>query len=334
MLREEELWSLLAKKHSHEASPAELELLDKLIEENQLSQAALSDLEKMWKAPLLSQLEREAEAPQNIVLPPSRTAYRPWMGYAAAVILLLSISFLIRSRFSADSSPQRVADVQLMTTSLRPKMKEVLPDGSIIWLNKNSSIVYDKTTFAKENRNLKLLGEAFFEVTKHPDLPFIVSTSGNTNIEVRGTAFNVKAYHGIPVEATLIRGAIIAYDKSRPENRIELKPNEKITVVAEKQKELKFVLNGLPDVPQGGLKETSWVANKLSFDNQSFAELVPRFQKWFDIRIHIDDRALLAYRFTGEIEYETLAETLDAMKLSAPFTYTIKNNEVWIDLID
>lgn len=71
--------------------------------------------------------------------------------------------------------------------------KVQLPDGSIVMLNSNSTLTYP-TQFSDKQREVNLLGEAYFEVTKDTKRPFVVTTPYQANIKVYGTQFNVEAY--------------------------------------------------------------------------------------------------------------------------------------------
>lgn len=333
-MAEEDLWALLAKKYNGEASPEELERLERLVDDNGLSPDALATLEKLWHTPLASSATEKLS--ETIRLPATKRTVKPrykaWLGYAAAIALfLLAAGWWI----SRQSSVAIQGAEQLATTTLQPKLRQVLPDGSVVRLNRNSSIFYDKATFDKKDRSVKLVGEAYFEVAHNEKLPFIVATDGKMHIKVLGTAFNVRAYAGEPIETTLIEGSIMAYDAGNTSNRVQLRPHEKLTAAIKTGDGLRFLVSRLPEAPAPDkYDETAWIQQKLNFDNQSLAELVPRFEAWFGVRIKITDPQLLNYRFSGEIEYETLTETLDAMKLAAPFAYTITTDYVQLTPIN
>ena len=69
--------------------------------------------------------------------------------------------------------------------------------------------------------------------------------------------------------------------------------------------------------------------NSLSFDNESLEQLAPKLESWFSVTFHVDE-GMKPVHFSGTITKETLQQTLTAMKLSSPFVYEIKNEEVWI----
>ena len=87
------------------------------------------------------------------------------------------------------------------------KYQIVLPDGSKVWLNSVSSLHFP-ATFSGKIRNVELTGEAYFDIAKNPDMPFVVKTK-DMNIQVTGTQFNVMAYQDENISATtLVEGSV------------------------------------------------------------------------------------------------------------------------------
>jgi transmembrane sensor len=106
----------------------------------------------------------------------------------------------------------------------------VLPDGTNVWLNADSKIIYPGN-FQGETREVSLVGEAFFDVVKNVNKPFIIHT-GTMDVKVLGTAFNVRSYPGeMTTEASLLRGLIEVTLNGTEKKKILLKPNEKLTVL-------------------------------------------------------------------------------------------------------
>jgi ferric-dicitrate binding protein FerR (iron transport regulator) len=219
----------------------------------------------------------------------------------------------------------------------------ILPDGTQVWLNGNSHLSYDAGGFGSLKREVQLTGEAFFDVVKNENLPFIIHTK-LVDIRVKGTAFNVKAYPGEKtMETALVRGLVEVTTKQDPDRRILLKPNEKIVVSLESiQENLKkgesqqpktdavYAITTLRKNQSDKIAETVWMQTRLVFDNESFRDLGPKLQEWFNIKIKLADENIGNKRFSGVIEKETLTETLEAMQLSFPFTYQFKQGELEI----
>jgi transmembrane sensor len=219
-----------------------------------------------------------------------------------------------------------------------------LPDGSMVWLNAGSRLSYDKS-YGNSDREVSLSGEAFFDVVHNPERPFVIHTR-QLDIRVLGTRFNVKSYPADPTtETTLIRGSIEVLIKDRPSEKIILKPNEKLVVANTDLSPFRNPAVVKPDrndppiisirtltheARSGEIVETSWLENKLIFQDESFKDLALEMERRFGVVIHFDDLAKEDLRFTGSFTNETVQQALDALQLSALFVYSIHENEVHI----
>lgn len=337
----ERIWILLAKHKSGEATADELaELNDLLHSGNESAENEIA--EKIWDAPLQPLTEMKpgeelwSRIEKMVKEPVAKSFISPritrWIAAAAVITAIVTSTYLIiRQKDSNNTFAQNVI------TQPNSKKHVVLQDGTNVWLNGNSTLSYNKS-FGKKYREVKLVGEAFFDVTKDEQHPFIIHAS-SINITVKGTAFNVKAFPGQKnVETSLIRGLVEITTLQDPERKILLRPNEKIAVSAEKEpvkqtedktEQPLFIISKLHVDEKNILPETVWMNSSLSFDNESLEQLAPKLESWFSVTFHINDDMKHAH-FTGTITKETLQQTLDAMKLSSPFAYEIKNNEVWL----
>ena len=120
---------------------------------------------------------------------------------------------------------QRLSDQALSYSVESPrgsKLKLSLPDGTSVWLNADSKLLYDNN-FGINNRDVTLCGEGYFEVSKNKNLPFQVIPD-DIKVEVLGTKFNVKNYPEDPnIKVALLEGSVMLYDSL--ESTI-LKPNQ------------------------------------------------------------------------------------------------------------
>jgi ferric-dicitrate binding protein FerR (iron transport regulator) len=227
------------------------------------------------------------------------------------------------------------------------RTKLLLPDGTEVWLNSGSKLNYQKD-FNTSFREVELEGEAFFDVVKDPEHPFIVHTSG-IDVKVLGTVFNVKSYpQDETIEATLLRGIIEVTRKDNPNSpKVILRPNEKLIFNKQlsttslntrpaksadtKQLKIEPDISVAPipkNIPDSEKIETSWVYNRLVFNGDSFQELAEKMERWYNIKIVFKSDDLFKYRFKGVFEKETIQEAMDALKLTARFSYKIKDNEI------
>ena len=179
------------------------------------------------------------------------------------------------------------------------KSKIVLPDGTEVWLNANTKLVY---LMNKKQRSVELKGEALFKVTSNKKLPFIVHTN-ECDIRVLGTVFNVMAYDDFgKKEITLIEGQVDIEGKNLKE---ALKPGEA------------FVLkNNKYQIVEGDvIQASSWVKNQFHFKKITVSELMKRLENWYDVDIELVNKNIEDANFTGAFKNEeTIWQVLDALK--------------------
>jgi len=205
-----------------------------------------------------------------------------------------------------------------------------LPDGTTVWLNADSRLVYDDHMAQQATRTVNLTGEAFFDVAPDKDRPFVIHTS-RISIRVLGTSFNVSAYPtGGRCEATLLSGSIELSVNHRPQQKIILKPSEKFALAEDSVAGVKDNIIPISIGNHNYLKETSWKDNRLVFDSETFSELKTRLERWYNVDIKIQGERVSNYRFTGIFTTETIDQALTAMKLIKPFNYKINNHEIII----
>ena len=384
------IWYLLGRKLAGEATLEEIRELEQLLaaapdiaaqaeihslyfDKHPATQEPTEEEVQAWKNQLQRILDRFPED-FAVAAPPTAAAPMPTLDAprkgrlkkillftaAAAVIVPLILVFIGRpltksaiTRNGPSTGPATEYPASEGKATAAEKTKATLPDGSIVWLNSYSRITYNKA-FGRNNRDLTLTGEAFFDVVHKAELPMVVH-AGPVTIRVIGTAFNVRSYtDDHKVEAALIRGAIEltlppGQANSISSKRILLKPNQKITVklppVAGSQDDKSaapvttqaiktaplFRIDTLTVESRSGLiPEVSWIENKLVFNSEPLHELAEKMERWFHVTIKINDAALANEKFTGAFENETLEEALSALQLTYGFHYRIEHNKVFI----
>ncbi len=273
--------------------------------------------------------------------------FRLVMRYAAVFILAFGLSWLVHLYFWNRTAAPPIADqIQRMEVPYGSKSRVVLPDGSVVNLNSGSSLKYSSSDFNSANRSVLLTGEGFFSVTKDSARPFYVITPG-IKVKVLGTTFNIKAYPDENIEeATLVSGMVEIYassDKTEKGKSIVLKPNQKAVFLKSKNDFLTsdtgmvspsvipVKLKTVDLQPSSRTEQTiSWKENKLIFDNEPFSSLVIRIERWYDVKILVNDPELNSARFTGKFDKETLEQVLNAFVTVTPFNYNIKQNLITI----
>lgn len=342
MMKREKFLEMLSRKLSGEISVEDRKVLDKVIENNEeyrfLSikfdqyfkrkknfQPNTDQLGHIWKIIIAADNDNIAEkfdysTPKNNLFFFNSVLLK----IAGMLILLIGVGLLgnyLLNRNADQNFDKTVANDQ--------KVFRMLDDGTRIWLNKNSTISFNKT-FGKHKREIILDGEAYFDVAKNKDIPLFIHV-GNIDIEVKGTAFNINAYRSIhEIQIALVRGSIQVTDRLNGNNKVQLKPNEKL-VYSKMQNGDKNDFRVLSLSSNLLLKDTNWAADTLVFHKEKLKDLAVRMEKKYDIKIEIKGKQLKEMRFSGTFTNETVQQALEALKLSYPLTYTIRHKLVVIN---
>ena len=204
-------------------------------------------------------------------------------------------------------------------STLANRMEITLPDGSQIMLNRYSSLTYPKR-FKGDSREVTLNGEGFFNITKNPNKPFIV-TAEMMKVQVLGTQFNIEAYVNNPdVKTTLIEGSVMVSIDSTDEQMI-LHPSES-AIYNKKNKTLELA------VEDETVATMAWQSNSFIFDKQTLQEIVRKLGNSFGVVIEIDNHDLANYRLTAKFNNdESLEEILTLLQTGRGFTFKKINNQ-------
>lgn len=352
------IWNLVAKKLAGEASPEEICELERLLKNNPELHYPMQTITDMWNSSVKP--DREAaevafsrhldrmQEQQIDFSPKGRSRRRTLLLSLPVAVGFGLLTVLIWSSRRGPMQPAAVAHPVAAAgsdiyTANGSRTHLTLPDGTLVWLNAGSRLTYGKN-FNTTIREVSLTGEAFFDVARNSQKPFLIHTA-RIDVRVLGTSFNLKSYPTEKTtEATLIHGSIQVSIKDRPSEKIILKPNEKL-VIANYDGILHPTLPGkyiAPDKPivairkptyeqkTGTIIETSWVDNKLIFREENFSDLARQMERWYGVTIQFGDPALQQLQFTGSFKEETIGQALDALQYTAKFSYQIEGNLITI----
>ena len=372
------LWELMSRKLSKEILESELQELELLLKQQPQQAYSLEIMEDLWTSrpsqdrqyaeykyqELSLRMQKEGLIPENqeegqehmikgIDQNEKRHFHKinikkliPLSAFVLAIAALFIFLFNITNIQLPSSSPAKTSEI---TTKNGSKTNLVLPDGTKVWLNAGSKLSYNSDIFGIELREVSLVGEAFFDVTKNPEKPFVIHTQ-KMDIKVLGTAFNVRCYpNEKKTETSLIRGRIEVTLKDRPKEKIYLNPNEKLTllngnIVPAELASIKKVKHNTeltePLVTIGHIThkltdsttiiETSWIENKLEFRGETFEDVAFKMEKWYGVKINIQDERLKQEHLTGSFETETVDQALSALQYTTKFNFTINKNTITI----
>lgn len=342
---ENRIVELLTRKIAGEANPEELGELAYLLKKYPDAVYYEALLEQVWE---LGQQDTQSDPSQSFKKhklkfkeelkfkrSPGQILRRPVVFVLAFVCIVGAGILLFKNNFEA-SRPGGNMEI-VAGKGVRKEVK--LPDGTVVRLNSESKISYDPGMLDNETRIVKITGEAFFIVAHDRNRPFIATTD-KVAVRVLGTQFNIKEYPGEKrSETTLLKGSIELTINDRSDQRFLLKPSEKFTLVEKNSEPSNFSNNSvlmiehISPVRLGDreyIEETSWAENTLIFQNESFEVLLPKLERWYNVKIDLNDPEIKAFRFTGIFADENVVEALEAMKLIKPFNYKITANEVKI----
>lgn len=242
-----------------------------------------------------------------------------WWAKAAAAVALIS-SLLTGAYFYRNYLPVAEKTVRMVTNSTQ-KRRTTLPDGTLVWLNVNSKLSY-ASLFNGKQREVWLIGEAYFEVKHNAKRPFVVHTA-NLSVKDLGTIFNLKAYPNRKTETSLIQGSI-AIALNHQVNTITLKPYQKLVLDhAEKTEPAAPVhLENIPFQEDGAaVAEIGWIHQEFGFNNERFEDILPVLEKRFGVQLVIKNPKVKDYRFTGRFKDAGLNTVLNALRFSNEFEY-------------
>lgn len=195
----------------------------------------------------------------------------------------------------------------------------ILSDGTKVWINSGSELEFPNR-FGGDIREVKLKGEAYFEVASDPQKPFYV-LAGETKIRVLGTAFNVSAYReDRQTEVALLRGKV-SFDVE--DKAYVLAPGEIATWDRESGKTI---------VRKGDVAAiVDWKAGRFNFEDMPLEELTVKLSRWYGVTFVFSDEAVKKLRFSGAMtKYRTLDYVLDMISKTTDVTFGLKENRVTV----
>ncbi len=224
---------------------------------------------------------------------------RPFLRIAVSLIIVFGVSYI---SYFIGLKADRKGHVVSVSCAAGERSSVVLPDGSTVKLNSESSIAYN-TEFIKKTRDVYLKGEAYFHVHANKQNPFNVFAK-NIKVTATGTKFNVNAYENEPCVETCLMDGIVAVREEN--NSYKLKPGEVLSINNDTKQWTKrnFVNDDL---------YIGWKDGKLVFKNESLSSLVRKFERFYDVNI-ITDPEVDTIRFSGTLQYETIDELLNILK--------------------
>ncbi|MBW6534520.1 MAG: FecR domain-containing protein [Mariniphaga sp.] len=235
----------------------------------------------------------------------------------AAVLTLPLLAFTIWTLFFLEvkTLPAELAQNEITWQEIHSpvgmRSHVVLPDGTNLWLNAGSHLRYG-IPFTRENREVELTGEAFLDVVKNEQSPFMIKT-GNAEVEVLGTQFNVNAWpESEQIQVALKEGKVkfrFAGDEGTSKY-CELKPNDLLKF----DKKNKTVVRENTNIE----KYIAWHQNVMILDDTPMPELAAMLEKWYGVKVVVANEEIKRYKFTTTFDNEPLHRVLELLEISSP----------------
>ncbi len=194
----------------------------------------------------------------------------------------------------------------------------VLPDGTQVWLNAESSLRFP-VAFSGNERRVYMTGEAFFDVTHRSGQPFLVESAGTT-IRVLGTKFNVRAYQDLPLTTTLLSGKVQLQDRQQ---EVTLIPGQEAVLLSDG--------SGFQVKPANLEVTMAWLNGVFVFDNKPLEYIMQEVGRWYDVNVFFVNNRLQEERFSIEMpRHESFAEVLRLIEKTGVIHVEVKERTVFI----
>jgi ferric-dicitrate binding protein FerR (iron transport regulator) len=256
-----------------------------------------------------------------------------WFKIAAVSLLIIGLS-LLWNVFRNHNIQIRELAYNEIIVPLGEKAQIILSDGSHVWINSASKLRYP-VMFGETSRDVTLEGEAFFDVVKKHGKTFVVNTR-DVKVNVLGTAFNVKCYPGDEKTQTIVvRGEVKVEDIHGDQKAIIIKPNEMATIQNRiMPDQTTSPLNSITVRKVDPVSLVSWKDQLLVFNGESFEDLAIKMERWFNVRIKIENMELKTERYSGKfVHNETVYQVLEAIKITTPIVYKVEKDTIVISKI-
>lgn len=195
-----------------------------------------------------------------------------------------------------------------------------LPDGTKVWLNENTRLTYPES-FDGKTREVELCGEAFFEVRKDAERPFMVQMH-NLDVEVLGTSFGAACYLDRKVEEIILKNGSVKISGESMQNSVVLKPNERLTYSP---------FDGNVCVTDFDVENAyRWYEKYLAFDNARFGDILSNMEHRYNVEIRPLTSVSMDTRLSLTIIHEPLETIMDVMSTLLPIRYEIHGNSLII----
>jgi hypothetical protein len=281
-------------------------------------------LEEIWESlPVTMDFDSYAELKKvNKRIHSGQNHFYRRLAVVAAIIIFPLLGILATTWYYEYSEMSQGVHILECFVPNGERKQVTLPDGSTVWLNANSVLIYPEK-FGK-TRTLFLSGEGHFTVTKDKERPFIVKTN-YLNVEALGTVFNVHSYPEENETTTILEsGKVRVDDKIGSSGSVILNPNEQLIYNHVDASFFKCSVDAF--------RLSSWTKGYLIFQQETLEGIFRALERQYNVKINYNDTKFKNMTFTVRFHArESLEEALDVLKrIGVNFKYKIVDNDVYI----
>ena len=296
-MTEKEVKNLIEKYLNGTISEAEEKLLErfdrKLIERCIPTLTGLNRKHQLAKDHLVKTIDRNQK---------TNRFRRGVLQIAASLLLLLSVGYLIHEKTSAQTQSE-IVEVQILEkrTEWGQKLSVALPDGTLVKLNSGSNLSFPKS-FEGNTREVVLQGEAFFDVVKNPEKPFIIKT-GELTTTVVGTSFNINAYEEHSAIAVTVLTGKVKVESAL--SQVHLLPNEQGVMNKKSQ-----------NISKEQVKASEvllWKDGVLKFEDAPLGQVADALERWYGVSVEFENDKAAMCTLSGTYDNEYLQAVLESI---------------------
>ncbi|MEQ8927097.1 MAG: FecR domain-containing protein [Fulvivirga sp.] len=308
---------LIIKYIENECTVVEKHQVEDWINQSDENRQKFDELRTIWLSAKVNSTDEETawNTIEKQIISTTRPAFSFYK--IAASILLIATIGLSYIYFNTDSQNYFPTISSTVIRSESDKKEVVLPDGSQVTLNKNSSIKYNGDF--QSSRKIKLTGEAFFDVVRDESHPFIITTE-TINVKVLGTSFDIKAKPGKKASVH-VKSGVVQVNNIIDRDSIQVVKNEQVVVSD----------NHLVKANMTNENAFAWKTGIITFNNDQFSEVVSTLEEVYDIEIELANPRLSQCVLTAKFENKSIKEVMTLLKEIYRFNVSYKNAKIIVN---
>lgn len=309
----------------------EEEMLGRLLSEDETFRLKYNEISKLFSLSSISTIESQKAANYEQLKKrltgladekEEKKTVRKWFNNYRGIAAIITILILFGGIFLYQNKKDNEVEIFETIALNDSKIKTLLPDSSIVWLNSKSKLVYS-SDFGKKERRVFLEGEGYFDIRKKEGNPFFVQTK-ELEVKVTGTIFNFDAYVDEQfINIVLMEGEVLVKIIDNSHNDLTLRPNQ-VLIFNKQTKEL-IVKDIVSD------EYPEWMNEKLTFNDATFYEIIKMLELKYKKTIIIKNTTLNNEIFSGSIDNkQSLKEAISTFDVEGKLSFKQVKDTLYI----